>query len=161
MNQKILMDYVAYNRWANQRLLEPSQEDDLILPIQSSFPSLAQTWLHIWDAEVLWLSRLSGISLASLPSKSKNFQADNIAQLIADQDQKWLDWITEKDDAMLSKNYKYTTITGKEYEQVIWETVLHCMNHSTYHRGQVVTIMHQIGLKNIVPTDFVFYKRST
>ncbi|WP_315819131.1 DinB family protein [Paraflavitalea speifideaquila] len=31
------------------------------------------------------------------------------------------------------------------------------MNHSTYHRGQVVTIGHQVGLKDAPITDYMFY----
>jgi len=60
MNQRYL-DYALYNIWANNRLINDllDQSDELLnQELVGSFPTIRTTILHIWFAEVGWLSRL-------------------------------------------------------------------------------------------------------
>jgi uncharacterized damage-inducible protein DinB len=64
--------HLAYSVWANETLIDRLKKlDDSIFhqEVKSSFPTIAKTLLHMWDAEVVWLKRFQGVSLAEWPSK--------------------------------------------------------------------------------------------
>ena len=58
---------------------------------------------------------------------------------------------------MSSNNYKDTR--GNSHTNTHWEMIMHCMNHSTYHRGQIVTILREGGVTTIPSTDLIAYLR--
>jgi uncharacterized damage-inducible protein DinB len=45
-------------------------------------------------------------------------------------------------------------LDGTQYKQPIWQMLLHVFNHATYHRGQVVNMLRQLGVDKIPSTDF-------
>jgi uncharacterized damage-inducible protein DinB len=52
----------------------------------------------------------------------------------------------------------YKDLKGNEYSQPLWQMMQHLVNHSTYHRGQVVTMLRQLGAKPIGMDLVVFYR---
>ncbi|WP_373418670.1 DinB family protein [Marinoscillum pacificum] len=42
---------------------------------------------------------------------------------------------------------------GREGKMIFWQTFLHFINHSTYHRGQLVTLSQQVGFNNFSIAD--------
>ncbi|MFD2200286.1 DinB family protein [Shivajiella indica] len=57
-----------------------------------------------------------------------------------------------------SKQITYTTSKGDTFSSTIQEILFHIVNHSTYHRGQIMAQLRESGLEPI-STDFIFYKR--
>ena len=53
----------------------------------------------------------------------------------------------------------YTNLKGDPFTQPRWQLLMHCFNHATYHRGQLVSIMHQLELDEVPNTDMVNYQR--
>lgn len=160
--KEICVKYTSYNLWANKRLVEAFEEvvaEKLEATIVSSFPSVRQTFLHIWDAETLWLKRLNGISPTSFPSKS--FVGDNAAVfaglLQASQDFK--DFVAEQASDFFEKKLEFTTLSYGPQAQQAHEMIHHCMNHSTFHRGQLITMGRQLGVEKFPLTDFAYYLR--
>jgi uncharacterized damage-inducible protein DinB len=49
---------------------------------------------------------------------------------------------------------RYTLSTGEAYEVPLWKLVQHMVNHSTYHRGQLVSLFRQLGVKPVT-TDLL------
>ncbi|MCW3088046.1 MAG: hypothetical protein JWQ78_1432, partial [Sediminibacterium sp.] len=39
------------------------------------------------------------------------------------------------------------------------EILLHLFNHGTYHRGQLVTLLRQVGVEEIPRTDYIEFSR--
>ena len=69
--KNFLVSLCAYNIWANKRILEylHLQPADLIdRETISSYSTIRKTVYHMWDAQLIWLNRLQGISLSSWPS---------------------------------------------------------------------------------------------
>ena len=74
--KNLMLDYVHYNLWVNTRLVEmfKDADDELVShEVQSSFPSIRHTMIHLWDVETLWLSRLKGVSPTTLNKVSLSF----------------------------------------------------------------------------------------
>lgn len=160
--KEILSQYVAYNYWANQRILDfilGLPEDLLNKEVPSSFKSLKKTVLHIWDAEMIWISRLKGKSMSYWPSQQIG-ENETIAGLL-DVSAEWIGFLKDKDKNYFNLDCFYKSIAGKEYSQKIYMVVMHCMNHSSFHRGQVVTILRGLGIKEGIPeTDMIAFDRS-
>jgi uncharacterized damage-inducible protein DinB len=159
----ILYDYAKFNRWANDQIFSLIEkeitEEYLDKKIVSSFPTLRKTIYHIWDAEFIWLKRLNGQSLSDWPSKNFNGKFSEAKKKILSIDDDFIDYVSKIDDQKANSSFTYRNIEGKTFTNQLWQSIHHCMNHSTYHRGQVVTIMRQLGVTNVPSTDFITYCR--
>jgi uncharacterized damage-inducible protein DinB len=158
----IYVKYAAYNVWANRRIA------DLFLaagdaageqPIVSSFPSVKQTILHIWGAEWVWLQRLQGVSPTHFPT----FDFEGTTAEALDQwlktSEAFLSYVENTTTDFLHKALEFKNLAGLEYRQQAYEMIHHCMNHSTYHRGQLVMMARQLGIEKVPSTDMIFFLR--
>jgi uncharacterized damage-inducible protein DinB len=150
-----------YNEWANQRALESAATlvpEHFTKPMSSSFSSVRDTLAHIWGSEWLWSERFQGRSPSSLPEAG---QFPDVAALKArwHEDQLRLNTfvagLTQHD---LNKVHQYRTLTFGEYKNPLWQSMQHMVNHSTYHRGQVATLLRQLHAKPLL-TDLIHFYR--
>jgi uncharacterized damage-inducible protein DinB len=161
---KTLLDaFAQYNRWAHQRLLtcigqlSPEQQ---VQEIESSFSSLYKTILHVWGSETIWFARVQGA-----PKRIEGDPFKGSIQLLSDAllqvDQQWLDWVAQKNDASLMQELSYQNLRGEHFRQPFYQLLQHIFNHSTYHNGQLVTILHQVGVSELPATDFIVWTRES
>jgi uncharacterized damage-inducible protein DinB len=150
-----------YNAWANQRSLDAAaqlSEEQFVKPLGSSFSSVRDTLVHICGAEWVWLERCHGRSPATIPDISGvqtiaalhehwNPQADRLLAFVRGLRQHDLDRVME-----------YKTINFGAYKNSVWQSLQHLANHGTYHRGQIVTLLRQLGTKPIL-TDLIHFYR--
>ena len=69
--KQLLVSFCRYNLWANKKIIDTLQllpNDIVDAQVNNSFTSIRKTIYHIWDAQVIWLSRMQGISLSTWPS---------------------------------------------------------------------------------------------
>jgi len=169
----------AYNLWANQRMfsvLEKLTDAQFTTPRQSSFPSIHESALHILAAEWIWLKRWTGSSplatvsnattAATMSSALSNggVAVEGLSSLsglrgfadsIEQERRQYLDSL--KDDALHAR-LSYTDMAGKPFSMPLGELMQHVVNHGTYHRGQVTTLLRQAGAETI-SLDMVFFFR--
>lgn len=159
----ILLRYVTYNQWANDRLLsfvsENFKPEQLEQSIVSSFPSVRTTLLHLWGAECIWLMRLKGESPTTWKWMEFSGSFQELYGEIIENDKAWIDFIETSGDAFLQTQFRYKSLDGTEYHNMVAEAVLHCMNHSTFHRGQLITLFRQLGFKKLFSTDLIAFSR--
>jgi uncharacterized damage-inducible protein DinB len=55
----------------------------------------------------------------------------------------------------------YKDLKGNEYRQPAWQLLMHCFNHGTQHRAQLITMMRTLGSKEIPANDMVVYQRQS
>ncbi len=151
-------DYANYNIWANNRMINcllNLDEKLLKQEIVSSFSNIEATISHLWMAEAGWLSRLKGNGWEV--SKVKDFKG-NIAELLKC-------WQETSDQF---KNFVITTDLDQELEfehkgeqfSIPFKEIAHTVfNHGSYHRGQVVTMLRQLGINEIPQTDYIEWVR--
>ena len=161
--KKIYTTYTRYNLWANQqivdtlsRLSETASEKDL----GNSFPSVKKTTLHIWDAEQIWLNRLQGMPILSFPSKNFEGTFAEACTGLLDTSRQFLEFAEKQTEGFFEEELEFNTISFGASRSRAHEMIHHCMNHSTYHRGQLVTMGRQLGLENMPSTDMIFYLRN-
>jgi uncharacterized damage-inducible protein DinB len=153
----LLRHYAGYAHWANTRFVERlSTEPDELLDrtVASSFPSLRATLLHIRDADHAWLCRLTGAQLAwpAEPSVTLDTVVAHSSRLLAH--------VQALDEAAAQQVLEYKDLRGNVHAQPAWQMLLHCFNHGTQHRGQLITMMRGLGMDRIPANDMVVYQRS-
>src|SRR6266481_280813 len=140
---RVLYDY---NAWANRRSLEAASAltaEKFVQPMGSSFGSVRDTLAHIWGAEWIWLERFQGRSPSSLPDAT---QFPDMASLRG---------VAQAD---LDRVFEYKTLKFGVYRNPLWESMQHLANHGTYHRGQVTTLLRQLGAQPIATDLMHFYR---
>ncbi|MBL7818618.1 MAG: DinB family protein [Saprospiraceae bacterium] len=161
--KQMLVEYARYNLWANSRLISLFRTIDNTLisqPIVNSFPSIRETLLHIWDAESLWIERLNGHSPTSFPSKHFEGSNSDVLDIVLKTSEAFLQVVIEQAAPNLRDKRTFTTLTGNQnHIQCIRDMIHHCMNHSTFHRGQLVMMCRQLNIAPIPSTDFIVYMR--
>jgi len=158
----ILQKYAAYNLWANAQLLPvigqlPKEKQEQEVP--SSFPTLYKTLLHMWDSESVWWQRLKLQERLVIPSEGFNGGMDELCQQVLKQNKLWSDWVSTAQEHMLTHVFHYYNFKKELFKQPVFEVVLHVLNHGTYHRGQLVNMLRQLGVDKIPPTDYIVYSR--
>lgn len=158
----LFRDYAAYNHWANSRLVDwlRNQPAELLdEEIASSFPSLRLTLLHIWDAQYIWYERLQGTSPAVFPSKQYDGLAQDVFDGLLRSSEKLAQLLLGFPDEFFEGTVVYKTTAGKEHTNLATEMLLQVLQHSTYHRGQIVTMARGLGLTDPPGTDYIAYVR--
>ncbi|HEY5917233.1 MAG TPA: DinB family protein [Chryseolinea sp.] len=158
-----LKKHLAYNEWANTKIADVLREvEDQIFfqDNKSSFPSIAKTVLHIWDAQHIWVSRMQGSSLSKWPSASFKGSKDDSLNGLIESSSELSAFIRAKPKPFLSTLYAYKNLKGEPFENTYEDTLFHVVNHSTYHRGQIITMLRDAGLKVLPTTDLIHYLRS-
>lgn len=153
----LLHEYADYNIWANTRFIGRLRTElDAVLdaPVHSSFPSLRKTILHIRDAENAWTCRLNG-----LPVPWPADAGTDIAGLLA-YSNSLRDLVRGYGENQMLEPRSYATLKGDPQRGTVWRMVMHCLNHSTQHRGQLITLMRTLGLEDIPANDLVVYQRT-
>jgi uncharacterized damage-inducible protein DinB len=132
--------------------------DDFKRDLGANFGGVRGTLAHIMGAEWIWLERWKGVS------PSKVIDEGEFADIVELRD-RWtvieehrVSWFKALRAEELAASLKYRNVAGNEYEQPLWQLVQHVANHSTYHRGQVVLLLRQLGAKT-VSTDLVLWDR--
>jgi uncharacterized damage-inducible protein DinB len=157
----LISDYVVYNEWANKRLVEWLQTKPsglMELEVPSSFPGIKGTLVHIWDTQRFWLAVLQQVEA---PASFRQFgfygTLDEAFDGLIDQSKEFAAYVKSLTDAELQEEVILKTPWADGVEPRM-SFIQHCMNHSTYHRGQLITIGHTIGLKDAPMTDYNFYR---
>ncbi|MBX9782106.1 MAG: DinB family protein [Chitinophagaceae bacterium] len=127
--------------------------------MKSSFPNLYATVLHMWDAESIWWQRMEGHAQLLIPSREFNPTMKEAINGLLNQSNEWSNWMNRVTEEQLQRNFDYKNIKGEAFTSVVWQVVHHLFNHGTYHRGQLVTMMRELGATTIPATDFIHWYR--
>lgn len=156
-----LRDLFAFNRWANARIrtaVATLDEEEYRRDLKSSFPSVRDTWLHIMSSEWVWLSRWLGRSPSALPPEWSHYDRQQVIDEWQALEAAQLAYVANLTDDDLDRTIPYINFAGEKYSQPLWHLMRHVVNHSTYHRGQITTMIRQLG-REAVSTDLVKYFR--
>ncbi len=160
--KQLLTSFAAYDYWANEILLTSIldlSEEQQNREIVSSFSSLQKTCLHIWDASSIWWQRVQLHNQILVPSLSFHPGMKDIANGLLSQGEQWKIWLKNKEAVAFEEELPYKNSKGEAFAQPLQEVLLHLFNHGTYHRGQLVTLLRQLGVDKIPSTDFIVFTR--
>lgn len=153
----LMKNYADFNLWANYKLvnwLDTKPEELLEKEVPSSYPSIKLTLLHIWQSEQYWYSFIRNTT----PPARQEFDGsiEDIFENLVDQSSLFADFVNSLVGEDLLKK---TEIVSPWFEANFpnFEYIMHCFNHSTYHRGQLITIGRNLGFTDAPMTDYNYY----
>ena len=58
----------------------------------------------------------------------------------------------------LNRVLEYKTLKFGVYKNPLWQSMQHVVNHGSYHRGQITTLLRQLGAQPILTDLMHFYR---
>ena len=162
MTLEDLHQLLEYHYWARDRILDavtPLTDEQYRRNLSSSFPSIHQTLVHTYSAEWVWHSRWEG-----RPPKAM-LPADMFPD-VASLRPAWVE-LEARMHALLAaagpeghtRRFDYTLLSGAAGASTLQQMVQHVVNHGSYHRGQVTTMLRQLGVAPPKSMDLIQFWR--
>lgn len=152
----------GYNRWMNERLYEicaTISDEERKRDRQAFFRSIHGTLNHLLLADRAWLGRFTGEPL-SFPSLDHQLYADfaELRRERAETDAVIVGFCETLSDSRLAADIEYATQAGKRFRHPLAPALAHAFNHQAHHRGQLTTLLSQLGVDPGV-TDVIWFYR--
>lgn len=160
MNKSYFSELADYNIWANQitqKWLKAISEDQWSAPLVSSFGNIEATALHIAAAESIWLERLQKVKSPLWLSHEKNPNRAETLAIWTAASQNLKSFIQEMEESDLDTFLTFKRRNGEENTMKLYHVLAHVFNHSTYHRGQILTLLKQVGFNEVSGTDMLLF----
>ncbi|MBP1916329.1 putative damage-inducible protein DinB [Lederbergia galactosidilyticus] len=163
MNHHAIQLY-DYHIWANNRFFERLKE----LPysvytqeIQSVFPSMAETIVHMYTTDTIYLGVIREknmdeiqASIIQAQEKIKGKGPEEMGALYTELAEQYKAFFNSQED--MNKPIAPEHPAYGRLETQLSEIIQHVVNHGTYHRGNLTAMLRQQGYPS-VPTDYIFY----
>ena len=139
-----------YEKWATNRVLDAMKQ----LPVQDE--KCLEWMAHILLAQLIWYARLTNTNAPATGWEKKTIEEcekmfDNYTKL-------WVDYWNNLDEKDLLKKVSYKDTKGNPYENITKHILTHVINHSTYHRGQIIAQLKG-QLPTLPSTDYILFIR--
>mgnify|MGYP001563309326 CR=1 FL=1 len=151
--------WFAYARWANSHMLaacETLDAESLRREVGTSFGSVLGTLEHMFGADWIWLERWQGRNPASWPAKGTMVTVGDFRDAWAGLDAERARFLDKLDASRLDEPLRYRNMKGDEFEYPLGQLLFHVSNHATYHRGQVMQLVRQLG-GTVRSTDYLYW----
>jgi len=158
MDTEALVQQLRYSAWATRCVLESAtalSEEELHRDLGNSYGGVHGAMTHIYQADAIWFDRLMGAPTGDLSRYEPSPDFSEWLPLL-DSYVKWAEALTPADWDRIAH---YRNVKGEPFRTPIWQIVLHVVNHATYHRGQITTLLRQLG-RVPVGMDLIMYYRS-
>lgn len=153
----LISNYASFNEWANKRIvdwLSSLDEQVLYAPVQSSYPSLDYTVQHILRGQKFWLLFITGQSTEGFSWAVREGEVGNILRELNENSTRMKDAFSAFTEEELKEKLHLDTPWAKN-NRCRYDYIQHIINHSSFHRGQLITIARTLGVtENIPNTDY-------
>jgi uncharacterized damage-inducible protein DinB len=136
---------VDYHYWARNRMLEVLASltpDQFTRNLCNSFPSIRDTIVHLYIADWGWLLLWQGKPMTEFPAADSFPDLASVRGVWQDQEHKVRAFVENLSEADLSG---------------FWWKLLHLVNHASYHRGQVTTMLRQLNVDVPKSQDMIVF----
>lgn len=150
---------VQYNNWVVNKYIDwlsTKSDEQLNQETISSFPTILKTLHHIWQTQEYWWGHISENNDFDFTKTTEVTSKEDIFNAIKNNSQKLVDYVESLSEDDLSKNVKIES-QWFQCDFSKYEYIQHAILHSTYHRGQIVTMGRNIGITDAPMTDFNFW----
>ena len=161
MNLADLQNLVEFHYWATRHLLnaaEPLTPDQFTRDLGNSFPSVRDTLAHLYGADWIWCSRWNRESPTALPDPRLFPDLTSLRKAWDEHEPVVRATLKRFGEGGVDQPVEYVR-NGVRYAQPFSQTFQHLVNHGTYHRGQVVTMLRQLGVQTLPGTDLIAFYR--
>ena len=154
---------LEFHYWARNRVLDAAAQltaDQYTRDTGNSFPSVRDTLVHMYSAEWAWFERWHGVSPASMLNPADYPDVESLRAAWTEHEAKMRAFLAGLDEAGLARSVAYRSLAGVEGNSQIWEMLQHVVNHGTYHRGQITTMLRQLGAAPPKSSELIVFHRA-
>lgn len=140
--------HLLYTLWADRLVRDAAREvrpEDLTREAGVSFGSLLGTLVHMLGSQRRWLSRFTGQALPVLPTPKDLPDFLSLAMAWEETHAELEAFLAALTEEQLAAEITWTSTEGEPHTLPLWQPVSHMVNHATYHRGQVASLLRQLG----------------
>jgi len=162
MTRNDVLTLIDYHYWARDRLLDAVgslSPEQFTKDLGNSFGSVRDTLAHIHAAEWIWLARWQGESPTSLPPADRFPDLASVRAGWREHEATLRAFFEGVDEAGLGRVVQYRMNNGMTGASPLWQMLQHVVNHATYHRGQVTTLLRQLGATPPKSQDLIAFYR--
>ena len=161
MTQDEIVDLVRFDAWAINRTLESVSaltREQYEKDLGSSHGGVRGTLVHTYSADTIWFARWRGETPTKAVTPDEVPTLDTLKQRWEEYQRTLEGYVRALSEKSLSSLFSYKDFKGNPYSVPLQNQIQHKVNHSSYHRGQVVTMLRQLGAKP-QSTDMIQYFR--
>jgi len=154
-----LSDLFDYNAWANERMISSIEDldaEEYGRVLGGGWPSVAETVAHLASATDAWRERFRGNSPARLLTAADLPEREPAVALLRSADAAVAAFAGESTPEDRAKILTYTNLQGRTKKVPYWAVLRHVVNHASYHRGQIASMVRMLGHEPKA-TDLVFW----
>jgi uncharacterized damage-inducible protein DinB len=162
MNPEEVVSLFHYDRWATDAqliALDQLTQEQYTKDLASSHGGLRGTLVHIYAAQWIWLKRWKGESPTALVAASEIPTLNMLRERWTVLRNEMNEFATALTQEKLKAPLTYKDTKGAAYSQPLSDQIRHVINHSTYHRGQITTMLRQLGVMPPASIDLISYYR--
>ena len=157
-----LRTLLDYHYWARDRVMDAVEllpPEQYIRDMGNSFRSIRDTLVHTYSAECIWCSRWQGHSPTGMLAPESYPDPASLRTAWRDHEKNVRAFFGGLDESGINQVMAYKSLAGHPSQSVLWHTLQHVVNHATYHRGQVTTMLRQIGAVPPKSIDLIRFYR--
>jgi uncharacterized damage-inducible protein DinB len=162
MNLQDSRTLLDYHYWARDRVLDAAgalTAEQFTRDLGSSFGSVRDTLAHIYSAEWAWYSRWQGTSPTAMPPTDQFPDIASIRQPWTAHESKMRAFLESLGEPGIARVFDYRSFAGQPGSSMFWQMLQHVVNHARYHRGQVTTLLRQLGAAPARSMDLIAFYR--
>jgi uncharacterized damage-inducible protein DinB len=156
---RLLLDY---HYWARDRLLDaiaPLASEAFTRDMGSSFRSIRDTIVHVYLAEWAWYSRWQGHSPTEFPALDSFPDVAAVRAAWSELETRVGGFLESLGEDDVTRVFDYRLFSGQPGRSAFWQMLQHVVNHASYHRGQVTTMLRQLGAAPAKSMDLITFYR--
>lgn len=156
MNANAFRHFCEYHFTENRNLWDSAirslSYEQFKQDVDYSHGSLRDQIVHIISVDDTWFSGLRGVPIPP-PLNPADFPDQESIRAYWDRVEKDMrGYLAELRDDMLSDQ----PLEGEDEDLIVWQVLLHVVNHGTDHRAQILKLLNDLGVETI-SQDYIFY----
>ena len=158
--KQLIINYTKFNLWANSKIcyfLSVLEEPVLDKKLIDNLPTMKDVVYQIWDAETTFYNRFTGNTTQKNPSVDFKGDFKELKRKFLQESQNLTLYALSLDDDKLKEDFEYSNEKGEKFKTQLYRVIMHCVNHSTFLRSQILTMLRSVGYKDYSPVDLETY----
>jgi uncharacterized damage-inducible protein DinB len=144
--------HFAMNRFVWEQYIAALTPEQFTQGAEYSRGSVRNQMVHIMNTDEAWFSGLRGMDLPESVEYAAADDRERIRERWDQVEQEMREYLSMLRDEMLSEK----PLSGEDKDLLVWQVLLHVVNHGTDHRAQVLRTLHDLGV-NTTSQDYIFY----